>query len=213
VIAKVKTFVQRRFAHDTTGHGWLHAERVLQTSLRIAKGETYVDYTVLTLAALLHEVDDRKFTTGRIAAGAVTTRRFLAELDLDVEMIDRVCEIVKNVSFRGAQVPDAPLPVEGRIVRDADRLEALGAIGIARCFAYGGSKKQSLYDPSIKPRVHRNSREYYVSRGTSINHFYEKLFLLRERMQTKTGRRLAVRRDTFLRAFLKEFLLEWEGKH
>ncbi len=167
---------------------------------------------VVELAALLHDIADWKFHDGDDSAGPREARLWLEKLKVEPEVIDRVCTVIKEVSFKGAGVQTIPTTLEGRVVQDADRLDALGAIGIARAFAYGGHKGSEIYNPEIPPTLHRSFEEYKKGRGTTINHFHEKLLLLKDRMNTASGKRRAGERHRFLRDYLERFLAEWEGR-
>jgi uncharacterized protein len=142
----------------------------------------------------------------------MAAKEWLEKLGVDPETTSRICKIIKSVSFKGAEVKDKAESLEAKVVQDADRLDALGAIGIARCFAYGGSKGRQIYDPNIKPIIHKSFKEFAENISPSITHFYEKLLLLKDRMKTKTGRVLAKRRHKFMELYLQEFFREWEGK-
>jgi uncharacterized protein len=167
---------------------------------------------LVELAALLHDVADWKFAGGDHHAGPRQAREWLQSLAVDAHTIDRVCEIIAGLSFKGAGVATPMSSLEGQIVQDADRLEALGAIGIARAFAYGGHKGQPLHDPAIPPQPHDSFEAYKLGSGSTINHFYEKLLLLKDRMNTATGKRLAAERHAFLERYLEQFFAEWSGQ-
>lgn len=200
---------------EPTGHDWWHAWRVWKIAKKIAKKEGG-DLFVIELAALLHDVEDWKFD-GRENSGIALAKKWLNELKVDKENIEHVCHIIKNISFKGARVKNKMRLREGKIVQDADRLDVLGAIGIARTFAYGGYKGREIYNPKIKPRLHRTFKEYKKAKSTSINHFYEKLLLLKDLllkdlMNTETAKKMAIKRHQFLEQFLKEFFAEWKVK-
>ena len=196
---------------DSTGHDWWHVYRVWKTALKIAKEEKdpSLDLFIIQLAALLHDVDDWKARQPGDKEDT-NTLAWLLKAGADKDTIEKVCGIVRNVSFKGADVTDAMTSKEGKIVQDADRLDAIGAIGIARAFAYGGHKGKTIHDPEIQPKRHKTFAAYRESNSTTINHFYEKLLLIRERMNTETGKRIAEERDSYLRAYLEKFLKEWE---
>ncbi len=196
---------------EGSGHDWWHVYRVWKLSQKIAKEEKGADLTVVQLGALLHDIADWKFNKGDERAGKRVARKWLENIGAGPETINKVCYIVRNVSFKGAGVKDKMKSKEGKIVQDADRLDALGAIGIARTFMYGGYKRRLIYDPEYKPEKHRTFAEYKSSNSTTINHFYEKLLLLKDRMNTRTGKRMAVERDAFMREYLKRFFSEWKG--
>lgn len=198
-------------AGDSSGHDWFHIERVRRTALAIGREEG-ANLTVVELVALLHDIADWKFAAGDHTAGPRAAREWLVSQKADAPLIDHVCQIIAGLSFKGAGVPTPMATLEGQVVQDADRLDALGAIGIARTFAYGGHKGQPMHDPEIAPQPHASFDAYKRGGGTSINHFYEKLLLLAERMNTATGRRLAAERQKYMERFLEQFLAEWEGR-
>jgi uncharacterized protein len=210
IIAETEAHVRGLMAGDSSGHDWFHIERVRRTALAIGREEG-ADLTVVELAALLHDVADWKFAGGDHTAGPRAARQWLSSQGADNSLIDQVCEIIAGLSFKGAGVPTPMATLEGRVVQDADRLDALGAIGIARTFAYGGHKGQAMHDPEIAPQMHASFDAYKKGGGTTINHFYEKLLLLAARMNTPTGRRLAVARQHYMECFLEQFLAEWDG--
>lgn len=210
IITGITKEVKRRMAGEGTGHDWYHVERVVKTSRHIARKEG-ADAFIVELAALLHEVGDWKLHGGDDSAAGRIVREMLDEYRLPAETISAVIEIIETMSWRGGKNP--PLrTLEGQIVQDADRLESLGALGIARCFAYGGKKGRPIYDPGIQlKKKFKTKEEYFNYPGTSINHFYEKLLLLKDRINTKTGKRLALPRHRYLEQFLKRFHEEWKG--
>lgn len=210
-VEKTAEHVRHMLHADHTGHDWWHIERVRKNAVRIAE-EQHADVFVVELAALLHDIADWKFHDGDDSAGPREARLWLEKLKVETEVIDRVCTVVKEVSFKGAGVQTLPSTLEGKIVQDADRLDALGAIGIARAFAYGGFKGNEIYNPEIPPILHQSFEEYKHGRSTTINHFHEKLLLLKDRMNTAAGKRLAEERHRFLQTYLERFLAEWEGK-
>lgn len=187
-------------------HDWWHIWRVWKLAKRLAEEEG-ADLFVVELAALLHDVADWKFHDGNETALA---RNWLMQQSVPADVIEHICGIIAGVSFKGAGVETAMPTMEGKCVQDADRLDASGAIGIARCFAYGGSKGRPLYDPDIPPQMHTSFEEYKQHAGPSLNHFHEKLFLLKDRMQTETGRKLAEDRHRYMEVFVQRFLGEWE---
>ncbi len=193
---------------ESSGHDWWHIYRVWQTSLYIAAREN-VDSDVVQLAALLHDIGDWKFHEGDESVGPRLAREWLESLGVAENIITHVCTIIANLSFKGADVKAAPLSPEGQVVQDADRLDAIGAIGIARAFAYGGSKGREMHDPEAQPVMHASFEQYKASRGTTINHFHEKLVLLKDRMNTSTARALAEQRHAFMLDFLDQFNAEW----
>jgi uncharacterized protein len=193
------------------GHDWFHIERVRNTALAIAREEG-ADPFIVDLAALLHDVADWKFADGDHTASPRAARRWLETLELAPGVIEHVEEIVAGLSFKGAGVATPMRSLEGQIVQDADRLDALGAIGIARTFAYGGHKGQALHDPAIPAQMHDTFDAYKTNVGTTINHFYEKLLLLKDRMNTSAGKRLAAERHVYMEQFLEQFFAEWQGQ-
>lgn len=211
IVRRTAEHVKEKMLGEGTGHDWWHVYRVWQNAKRIARYEKGSDLYIVQLGALLHDISDWKFS-GDENSGALESRKWLEKLDVDPGTIEKVCHIVKNVSFRGARTRNRMRGREGLIVQDADRLDALGAIGIARAFAYGGKKGRPLYDPSVKPVLHGSFAAYKNGGTHTINHFYEKLLLLREMMNTTGGKRLAKERDAYMRGYLKRFYAEWNGK-
>lgn len=192
-------------------HDWLHVERVWHNARAICAREPAAEVTVVELAALLHDLADWKFHGGDLSAGPRAAREWLAGAGAEAELTEQVAEIVGRVSFKGANVPDDMPTLEGRVVQDADRLDAIGAIGIARAFAYGGHAGRALYDPDAVPELHADPAAYHSSQGATITHFHEKLLLLRDRMHTAGGRELAEARHEFMEQFLRRFRDEVEG--
>jgi uncharacterized protein len=211
ILQQTRNHVRRLLSGEGTGHDWHHIERVCRSALAIAREEG-ADRYVVELAALLHDVHDWKFAGGDHEAGPRAARDWLRSLDVPQTTIDHVCEIIAGLSFKGAGVATPMRTLEGQCVQDADRLDALGAIGIARTFAYGGHKGQPLHDPDAQPEMHASFDAYKRGGGSSLNHFYEKLLLLKDRMNTATGKRLASERHAVMERFLEQFLAEWEGK-
>jgi len=210
ILDRTAAFVEQTLSADSSGHDWYHVRRVWQVARQIGRAESADPY-VVELAALLHDIADWKFHDGDAAAGPRAARAWLTELAVDAATIDHVCEIIERLSFKGSGVADEMPLLEGRVVQDADRLDAIGAIGIARTFAYGGHVGQPIHDPLVPPQRHDSFEAYKNSRGTSINHFYEKLLLLKDRMQTPTGRRMAEDRHRYLEQFLERFFQEWNA--
>lgn len=208
IIQKVKEYVRKELGHEPTGHDWGHSWRVWKMAKRIAEKEGG-DLFIIELAALLHDIADWKFSGGNTKTGSKKAKILLEKLGVEQKIIKEVCCIIENISFKGAGVKDKMKIIEGKIVQDADRLDAIGAIGIARTFAYGGFKRKEIYNPEIKPKVHKSFREYKENKSTSINHFYEKLLLLKDRLNTKTAKKIAEKRHKFLEAYLKQFFKEW----
>jgi uncharacterized protein len=210
LIPRTAEFIRQRLKDDASGHDWWHIDRVRRNALFIAKAEE-ADADLCELAALLHDVADWKFHGGDDSAGPKAARAWLESQAVESSVIDRVCEIIAGVSYKGAGVVTAMSTLEGRCVQDADRLDALGAIGIARAFAFGGHFGRLLYDPDCPPVLHASFEAYKSKSGPTINHFYEKLLLLKDRMQTATGRKLAAERHRFLETYLQQFFAEWNG--
>jgi uncharacterized protein len=208
VIQSTELFVKDVLKGDSSGHDWWHVHRVRNLALRIAKEEK-ADPFIVELAALLHDVDDFKLGGDGTPKKA---RQWLESQGIDADIIDRVCVIIENVSFKGASVQSKMESIEGRCVQDADRLDAIGAIGVARTFMFSGSKGRMMHDPDSKPVLHSDYQQYKNDKGTTINHFHEKLLLLKDRMNTATGKRLAEGRHNYMELFLREFHDEWDGK-
>ena len=202
-------YVTDLFAGDSGGHDRFHTLRVFHTALRLAREEG-ADLLITGLAALLHDADDRKLSPGT-SESLSNARRFLAEQGVDGAKTAAILTAVREVSFRGTDSV-VPSTVEGKCVQDADRLDAIGAIGIARAFAYGGAHHRVMHDPAVPPRRDMNAAAYYAHEATTVNHFYEKLLLLKDLMNTETGRRIAAERDRCMRDFLAEFYAEWDGE-
>lgn len=212
VIFQTKNHVEKLLTGEGTGHDWWHVYRVWQMAKHIGKNEQDVDMFVIELSALLHDIADWKFNNGDDKKGMRVAKDWLHHLDVDEHTIQNVCHIIEHISFKGAGETNHMKIKEGLIVQDADRLDALGAIGIARTFAYGGYKGRPLYDPKIKPILHTTFKEYKKSTSPSFNHFYEKLLLLKDTMNTQTGKQIAQQRHIFMETYIEEFLREWEGK-
>ena len=208
IISDAIAFIRAAFAGDSSGHDYYHSMRVYQTALLIAKRE-HADAGIVALAALLHDVDDRKLSP-QTHAHKDNAVRFLTEHGVSEESIRRICLIIDEVSFSGSDSV-RPSTLEGQCVQDADRLDALGAIGIARTFAYGGSHGRAMYDPDDPPMLNMNRAEYEKRVPSSLNHFYEKLFLLKDMMSTDYGRKIAEKRDIYMREFAARFMAEWDG--
>lgn len=202
--------VQAALAGAEAGHDWFHIERVWKTAKHIAQTEA-VDGFVVELGALLHDIADSKFHGGDETVGPRQARAFLESLGVEESVVAHVENIVAHISFKGGNHEQAFRSPELDVVQDADRLDALGAIGIARAFAYGGHKGRELYNPAIPPNLNMTKEEYKHSAAPTINHFYEKLLLLKDRMNTTTGRAMAERRHRFMETYLEEFYREWEG--
>ncbi len=222
IIEKTELFVKQTLSKDSTGHDWWHIHRVRNLAKRIARHED-ADIFIVELAALLHDIGDYKFFQGDEEAGAVKVRKWLSSLEIFPSLIDKIVEITSQISFMHT-LPDkskrkgkknSSIPIiskELMAVTDADRLDAIGAIGIARAFTYGGFFNRPIYDPAIKPNKSITREEYKITEAPSINHFYEKLLKLKDMMYTKLGRKMAKRRHRFLNLYLKHFFKEWTGK-
>ena len=205
-------FVKNELKNAEGGHDWFHIERVYKNALLIAKNEP-VDITIVSLAALLHDIADPKFNNGDETIGPRVASEFLLKQNVSSEIIEHVTQIIENMSFKNSFDLNASFTSkEMEVVQDADRLDAIGAIGIARCFNYGGFKDRPLYNPEIPPNQNMTKAEYKASNSPTINHFYEKLLLLKDQMNTKTGKRIALERHKYMEGFLKQFYAEWEGK-
>jgi uncharacterized protein len=207
IINKTKEFVKKELDGETTGHDWWHAWRVWNMARKIAKQEGG-DLFVIEMAALLHDIDDWKFSKNN---NYCKTEFFLKKIKIDKDNFFAIMQIIKNISFKGGGVKPVPMSFEGKIVQDADKLDAIGAIGIARVFAYSGSVKRQIHNPKIKPKNYKSFKAYKNSESTSINHFYEKLLLLKNRMNMKTAKKIALKRHKFIEVYLKEFFNEWKG--
>ena len=201
-------FIKEVFQNDFSGHDFFHSMRVYRTAINIAEAE-HADMQVVALAALLHDVDDRKLSP-TTAEKKENAAQFMRSQNVPESEIRQVCQIIDEVSFKGTDSVRPSTP-EGKCVQDADRLDALGAIGIARTFAYGGSHNRVIHDPELPPRTAMNQAQYYSSKSTSLNHFYEKLFLLEGMMNTETGKAIARKRTQYMQEFVDEFLSEWDG--
>lgn len=208
-INKTILFVKETLVDAEGGHDWFHTLRVYNNSLLIAKGEK-TGVFVVSLGALLHDIADSKFHDGDETVGPKIAREFLFKINVDSAIIEHIIKIIENISFKGGNELQKFNSLELDIVQDADRLDAMGAIGIARCFNYGGFKNRPLYNPDIKPNLNMTKAEYKASNAPTINHFYEKLLLLKDKMNTKTGRSLALERHNYMLGFLDQFYKEWQ---
>lgn len=211
-IDKTRQYVETKFRGEGSGHDWWHMYRVWKLAKHIAVSEPGVDAFVVEIGALLHDIADWKFHDGDLEAGPKAARAWLEGLDVEENDIIQVEDIIRNVSYKGANVAQTMKSREGRIVSDADKLDAVGAIGIARTFAYGGGHDTPMYDPAVKPVMHGSFEEYKNSKSHTINHFYEKLLLLKDKLYTKTARKIAEHRHQFMEQYLDEFYKEWEGE-
>ena len=212
LIEATKTFAKETLSDAEGGHDWFHTQRVYRLAHRLAKEEK-ADEIVVQLAALLHDIADAKFHNGDETIGPKIAARFLAEKQVDKAIITHVCDIICYMSFKNSLDGKSPLDSnELRVVQDADRLDAIGAIGIARTFNYGGFKNRSMYDPDIPPKLNMNKAEYKKSNAPTINHFYEKLLLLKDQMHTATAKKIAAKRHDYMLSFLDQFYAEWDSK-
>jgi uncharacterized protein len=210
VLAATEAHVRAELQGEGTGHDWWHIERVRRMALRLARDEGADPY-VTELAALLHDIADHKFHGGDVTAGPRVAGEWLTGLGVEGETVDHVCAIIAGLSFKGAGVPTPMATPEGRVVQDADRLDAMGAIGIARAFAYGGSRGRALHDPEAAPELHASFAAYQAGTGATTHHFHEKLLLLRDRMNTAAARRVAEGRHRYMEDYLRRFAAEWES--
>ncbi len=208
LIKETIEFVKEKLEGTESGHDWFHIERVWKLSLKIQEKEGG-DKLIIELAALLHDVADPKFHNGDETVAAKIVNEFLSSQDLDPEIIKKVIFIIENMSFKNRNDAPKDLPLELKIVQDADRLDAIGAIGIARTFNFGGYKNNLMYHPDIEPKLNQSKEEYKRSNGTTINHFYEKLLLLKDLLNTDTAKDIAEHRHQFMLQFLDEFYKEW----
>jgi len=210
-IKKVNGYVKKNLGSEPTGHDWWHSWRVWKLSKKIAKKEGG-NLFIIEVSALLHDVADWKFHDGSTTKGMKKIKTLLKKLGVNEGTTNHICNIIENISFKGAGVKNKIKTKEGMIVQDADRLDVLGAIGIARAFAYGGFKQREIYNPSVKIKFHKSFNEYKKAKSTSINHFYEKLLLIKDRLNTKTAKKIARERHKFLEDYLKQFFKEWKVK-
>jgi len=211
LIDKTILFVKATLAQAEGGHDWFHIERVYKNALLIAESEK-CDMEIVQLGALLHDIADSKFYNGDESIGPKTARTFLESEKVEPTIIDHVIAIIENISFKGGKVERQFSSIELDIVKDADRLDAIGAIGIARTFNYGGFKNRALYNPEIAPNLTMTKDEYKNNEAPTINHFYEKLLLLKDKMNTQTGKQIAQDRHRYMEDFLEQFYAEWEGR-
>jgi uncharacterized protein len=210
IIQKTAEYIRQEFSDDSSGHDWWHIYRVWKNALAICEHET-ADRFIVELAALLHDLDDWKFN----ASGDETPQRakaWMEECGIESHINEQVCEIILHVSYKGAHVENKMKSPEGFIVQDADRLDAIGAIGIGRAFAYGGYKNRQMYDPDSPPSLHQSFEQYKNSKSATINHFYEKLLLLKDKMNTPSAKQIAAERHEVMLEFLAQFMREWEGR-
>ena len=210
IIDKTCKYVEDKLAGEGSGHDWWHIFRVWTLAKKIAVEEK-AQVEIVELGALLHDIADWKFHDGDDSIGPAIAREFLNNHNVEPNLSDSVVEIISTISYKGAGVATPMKTLEGKIVQDADRLDAIGALGIARTFAYGGYKNRLIYHPDEKPVLHESYEDYKKNEGHTINHFYEKLLLLKERMNTNTGKRIAEGRHKFMQSFLDQFYREWDG--
>ena len=211
LISKTISFVKAKLANAEGGHDWFHIERVYRNAILISKNE-FCNTVVVQLGALLHDIADSKFYNGDETIGPKIAREFLESQEVDEPIITHVINIIENISFKGGNFEKVFSSKELDIVQDADRLDAIGAIGIARMFNYGGFKNRTIYDPKIAPKNKMTKEEYKKNDSPTINHFYEKLFLLKDKMNTETGKEIAKERHRYMEGFLSQFYAEWEGE-
>ena len=204
-------FVKNQLTNAEGGHDWFHIERVYKNALLIAEEED-CDITIVKLGALLHDIADSKFHDGDEKIGPKTARIFLESQNVSEDIISHVVAIIENISFKGGNFEKKFNSKELEIVQDADRLDAIGAIGIARTFNYGGFKNRPLYNPNIQPNLNMSKEEYKNSESPTLNHFYEKLLLLKDKMNTETGKKIAQKRHDFMITYLSQFYAEWDGE-
>ena len=211
LISKTISFVKEKLVNAEGGHDWFHIERVFKNSVLISKKED-CDGTVVKLGALLHDIADSKFHDGDESIGPRIAREFLESENVEEETISHVVNIIENISYKGGNFQKKFSSIELDVVQDADRLDAIGAIGIARAFNYGGFKNRALYDPKIDPNSSMTKEEYKKNDAPTLNHFYEKLLLLKDKMNTETGKQIAQERHRYMEGFLAQFYAEWEGE-
>ena len=207
LITETENYVKSIFENETSGHDWWHIHRVRNLALKISKTEGG-NYFIIEMAALLHDIDDWKINGDMQTSNA---KAWLTKLKLNDAVTEKILEIIDQVSFKGAGVEISTTSIESKIVQDADRLDAIGAIGIARTFAYGGNKGRPIYNPEIKPELHNDFESYKKTKAPTINHFYEKLLLLKNRLNTDTAIELAEKRHIFMEQFLEQFYREWNS--
>ncbi len=211
IINETIEYFKENFSGEGTGHDWFHIQRVWKLSKNIAKKEGDLDIFVVEMGALLHDIADHKFHDGDENIGTEKAAEYLSKYDIEEMPKNKIVEIVKEISFKGMRVPTKMSTKEGEVVQDADRLDAIGAIGVARTFAYGGSKNREIYNPLVKPVCHTSFAAYKVSTAPTINHFYEKLLGLKDRLNTETAKKESKRRHEFMESFLQNFYQDWEG--
>lgn len=211
LIENTIAFVKQELHNAEGGHDWFHVQRVYKNALLISENEN-VNNTIVALGALLHDIADSKFHNGDESIGPKKAAAFLQTQELSQDTITQVVKIIEHVSFKGGTTLKTFHSKELEVIQDADRLDAIGAIGIARTFNYGGFKNRAIYDPSVKPKLEMTPKEYKASDAPTINHFYEKLLLLKDKMNTPWGKKIAQERHVFMEKFLEQFYQEWDGK-
>ncbi|WP_421918956.1 HD domain-containing protein [Marinifilum sp.] len=211
IINKTVDFVKQTLAKAEGGHDWWHIYRVWKTAKHLAKEEE-VDLFIVELGALLHDIADSKFHDGDESIGPKKAGDFLSTQRVQKDVIEHVEQIISNISFKGGKEAKKFKSPELDVIQDADRMDAIGAIGIARTFNYGGHKNREIYNPEIEPNLNMSKEEYKNSTAPTINHFYEKLLLLKDRMNTKAGKEMAEQRHRFMQEYLRQFYSEWEGE-
>jgi uncharacterized protein len=211
LLSKTIAFVKAKLENAEGGHDWFHIERVYRNAILISKNEV-CDAAVVQLGALLHDIADSKFHDGDETVGPRVAREFLESENVEQAIITHVVNIIENISYKGGNFAKKFTSIELSVVQDADRLDAIGAIGIARTFNYGGFKNRTLYDPEIAPNSNMTKEEYKKNDSPTLNHFYEKLLLLKDKMNTATGKQIAQERHRYMEGFLAQFYAEWEGE-
>lgn len=209
MVEKALIFAKNLLGSDASGHDFHHVQRVVNLARRITAGEQDVDMEMVGLIAALHDVDDRKLSP-QTCENLDNARRFLTDNGVGADRIQVILHGIRQISFKGTDSV-SPDTLEAKIVQDADRLDAMGAIGIGRAFAFGGSRGRSMYDPEQPPKLHMDAETYAKNQGPTINHFYEKLLLLKDMMNTETGKAMALHRHGYMEQFLDEFYQEWDG--
>lgn len=210
IIDKTILYVKQTLKYAEAGHDWFHIQRVYRNAIKIAQNEN-CNINIVKLAALLHDIADSKFNNGDETIGPLKVKKFLEENNCAQSDLDHVIKIITNMSYKDSFKQNQFQSIELQIVQDADRLDAIGAIGIARTFHYGGFKNRLIYDPKIDPVIHQNKASYKNSTAPTINHFYEKLLLLKDNMNTQKGKQMAQERHEFMLKFLSQFYNEWDG--
>lgn len=212
LVSNTANFIKEKFSIESSGHDWWHMYRVWQLSKHIASKEKDADILVVELGALLHDIEDHKMHGGNSEVGALAARKWLEQNKADPKIVAHVEDIVRHISFKSAKFKNQLSTLEGKIIHDADKLDSIGAIGIARVFAFGGAYGRLIYSPDIKLVEDYTYEKTNPSNSTAIHHFYEKLLLLKGRMYTETGKQMAAHRHKYMEQYLKEFYAEWDGK-